>query len=143
MFNDVLSSVLESLVMVSSFGLFMLCCALSNTILGSIIASKTATFEWKTLAKGLLCNIGVVLGIDVLAAGLSGMTKLIEIYDVVPQYSEALQGVSVLAIVAIIVTISYKVYGAQAIEKIKAIGGIKDDDIVPIEKADGWEQRGT
>ena len=137
MFNDVLNAVLDSLVMVSSFSLFMLCCALSNTILGSIIASKTATFEWKTLAKGLLRNI------DVLAAGLSGITKLIEIYDVVPQYSDALQGISVLAIVAIIVTISYKVYGAQAIEKIKAIGGIKDEDIVPIEKADGWEQRGT
>ena len=121
----------------------MLFCAFSNSILGSVIASKTNEFQWKTLLAGVLRNIGVVLGVDILAAGLSGITKLIEIYNVAPQYSESIQGVSVLAIVAIIITLSYTVYGKQALDKIKSLGNLKDEDIVVIDKAEDWEQRGT
>ena len=43
MFNDVLSSVLESLVMVSSFGLCLVGCALANTILGALVGSTSAS----------------------------------------------------------------------------------------------------
>jgi len=139
MLNEILNAVLDSLVMVSSFGIFMLFCAFSNSILGSVIASKTNEFQWKTLLTGVVRNIGV----DILAAGLSGITKLIEIYNVAPQYSESIQGVSVLAIVAIIITLSYTVYGKQALDKIKSLGNLKDEDIVVIDKAEGWEQRGT
>ena len=142
MLNEILNAVLDSLVMVSSFGIFMLFCAFSNSILGSVIASKTNEFQWKTLLTGVVRNIGVVLGVDILAAGLSGITKLIEIYNVAPQYSESIQGVSVLAIVAIIITLSYTVYGKQALDKIKSLGNLKDEDIVVIDKAEGWEQRG-
>ena len=87
MLNEILNAVLDSLVMVSSFGIFMLFCAFSN--------------------------------------------------------SESIQGVSVLAIVAIIITLSYTVYGKQALDKIKSLGNLKDEDIVVIDKAEGWEQRGT
>ena len=130
MLNEILNAVLDSLVMVSSFGIFLLFCAFSNSILGSVIASKTNEFQWKTLLTGVVRNIGVVLGVDILAAGLSGITKLIEIYNVAPQYSES-------------ITLSYTVYGKQALDKIKSLGNLKDEDIVVIDKAEGWEQRGT
>lgn len=138
MFNDILKAILNSMIMVSSFCIFMFCCLLSNTILGASIAYKKEAFDWKLLLRGLLKNIGIMLGINILSVGISGTTKLIEIYGIALEYSEIIEQVSLLAIVVTIITLSYRVYGAQAIEKIQSLGNFKKDDIVKI-KADSTQ----
>lgn len=141
--NEVLFSVLESVQMVTSFSIFMLFCLAANTALGVVDASQHREFEFSKLFKGIFRNLIVVVGIDLLAIGVSGLSKLIEIYNILPEYSDAFNSVTTLGIVAIIITLSYQVYGKQAIEKLKALGNLSDDDIIPIQRQNGWEERGT
>ena len=131
MMTEILKCILDNLVMISSFCIFMICCMLSNTVLGAVIASKTDLFTWKLFFSGLLKNIGIIIGIDILAVGLSGMTKLIEIYNIATEYTESIRDVSIISILSIIIYLSYTVYGKQAIEKIKSLesSSIENKDI--------------
>lgn len=140
--NEIILALKESLVMTSSFCIFMFCCILSNTILGSVVASKTGLFDIKVLLRGIGRSIGVLLGVDILAVGFSGLSKLIEIYGITVQYSDAVQGLTTLSIIAIIITLSYKVYGKQALDKLRSFGDLKEEDIVSISPLDGHENRG-
>lgn len=142
MFTDVMQSVLSGVTMTSAFCIFMFFCILSNTLLGAAIATKTETFDKKVFFNGIKRNIAILLGVDVLAAGFSGLAKLIEVYGIALEYSAEIQGFTTLGIVLIILTLSYKVYGKQALDKIKSLGDLKDEDIIPIAPAEGWEQRG-
>lgn len=135
-------AILNSLEMVSAFCVFMFCCILSNTILGAVIASKTDIFSWKILLRGVLRNIGILVGVDILAAGFAGLSKLLEIYNIAIEYSTDIQNMTVLGIVIVIITLSYKVYGKQAIDKIKSLGDLKDEDIIVIKQNEGSETRG-
>lgn len=138
----VLESVKQSAIMVTSFCIFMMFCLAANTVLGCVIASKEQRFSFLKLLKGLVRNIMFVIGVDCLAIGADGAAKLIEIYKIVPEYSESITSLSSLVIIGIIITLSYKVYGAQALEKIKSMGSLSENDIIPISQQDGWERRG-
>lgn len=143
MFNEISLAVKDSVIMVSSFCIFMLFCLASNTTLGAVTASQNKNFQIGKLISGIVKNLVIVFGIDLLAVGVSGLSKLIEIYEIMPEYSDSVSEITTLAIVAIIITLSYRVYGKQAIEKIKAIGELKEEDIIPVTMQDGWMKRGT
>lgn len=126
MFKEVFSEVFCNMAMVSSFCLFMVFCMLSNTLLGIAQSLKLQTFDFKIMLEGILKNVIIILGINLLTAGISGVTKLIEVYDLATQYEQTIQDVSVITIVSIIITASYLVYGKQAIQKIKEINHIEE-----------------
>lgn len=142
MVTEIFTSLKDSLIMTSSFCIFMFCCIVANTILGAVIASKTEIFDKKVLLHGIVRNIGILIGVDILSVGFAGLAKLIKIYGIVVEYNDAVQSLTTLSIVAIIITLSYKVYGKQALDKLASLGNLKSEEIVPIERAEGWEQRG-
>lgn len=143
MVEQVFEALRGSIIMVTSFCVFMMFCIASNTLLGVVSASKTQTFSASKLFKGIVRNAVFVLGVDALAVGVDGVAKLIDIYGIIPDYAESITNISSLAIVGIIITLSYKVYGAQAIEKIRGLGSLSENDVIPISRQDGWERRGT
>lgn len=140
--NEIILALKDSLIMTSSFCIFMFCCILSNTILGAVVASKTGLFDFKVLLHGIARSVGVLIGVDILAIGFSGLSKLIEIYGIAVQYSDAVQGLTALSIIAVIITLSYKVYGKQALDKLRSLGDLKEEDVVVISPLEGHENRG-
>ena len=125
---SIITVIINNILMASLFCFFMVFCMLANTVLGISVSLKTSVFDWKILFNGVLKNILLIIGIIFLTAGVSGITQLLDYYKIVAQ--ETTDFVSVTGIILIVVSISYKIYVKQAIEKINSFTGLKIDSVV-------------
>lgn len=126
--SDIINSVFSSIFMASFFCFFMVFCMLSNTVLGVAISFKTNVFDWKVFLNGIIRNTFFIFGIIFLTAGVAGITQLFDYYKIVAQ--ETTDFISVTGIILIVVSISYKIYVKQAIEKINSFTGLKSNSVV-------------
>ena len=133
MFVDLWNSIWQSVQMVCLFMIAMFLCMLANTGLGIAVATKTETFDVKVFLNGFIRNLIMILSVAGLSAGLSAAFELISIYGIeITDLATYVGQFSDLAIVSIILTLTWKVYAKQAFEKLKSFGGLDDKETVTI-----------
>ena len=137
--SQILSLILENIVMVFVFMIPFVFVRLSDICFGIVLSFKdiNLNFDWKKLLRGLLWSIIIILGIGLLASGIVSLPELMKMYNIdFVDVDSMSQLINVFSIISIIVT-SIITYGKDAYLKLVKIFKISDiENITSVKRID-------
>lgn len=123
---EILNAVQANLIMVGVFLIPLILMRGADIILGVAVSRKNSvSWDWKKFLRGLFYTICFVGGTGLFTASISMIEPIIQAYNIVGDETTLtmLNGISVLAVCGIILTITVTSYGKDCFEKIKVLVG--------------------
>lgn len=123
---EILSAIRENLIMVSAFLVPLILMRAADIILGVAISRRNSVaWDWKKFLWGLFYTICFAAGTGLFTMSISMIEPIIRVYNIVGDETTLtmLNGISVLAMCGIILTITVTSYGKDCFEKIKTLAG--------------------
>ena len=123
---EILNAVQSNLLMV---GVFLIPLALMRTadiVLGVVIAKKNSiSWNWNKFLWGLFYTVCFIVGTGLFTTSISMIVPIVETFGIVADEAvlTALNGISVVAVCLVILTITVTSYGKDCFEKIKTLIG--------------------
>ena len=123
---EILNAVQANLIMVGVFLIPLVLMRVADIILGVAVSRKNSiSWDWKKFLWGLFYTICFAGGTGLFTASISMIEPIVRVYNIVGDETTLtmLNGISVLAVCGIILTITVTSYGKDCFEKIKALVG--------------------
>lgn len=124
--TDILNTVLANLLMVGVFLIPLVLMRMADIILGVAIAKKNSiSWHWNKFLWGLFYTVCFAGGTGLFTASISMIEPIVRVYNIVGDETTLamLNGISVLAVCGIILTVTVTSYGKDCFEKIKILAG--------------------
>lgn len=123
---EILNAVQTNLIMVGVFLTPLVLMRIADIVLGVAVSRKNSvSWDWKKFLWGLFYTVCFVTGTGLFTASISMIEPIIRVYNIVGDETTLtmLNGISVLAVCGIILTITVTSYGKDCFEKIKTLAG--------------------
>lgn len=124
--TEILNAIQTNLIMVGVFLIPLILMRAADIILGVAVSRKNSVlWDWKKFLWGLFYTACFAGGTGLFTASISMIEPIVRVYNIVGDETTLtmLNGISVLAVCGIILTITVTSYGKDCFEKIKALAG--------------------
>lgn len=124
--TEIFNAIQTNLIMVGVFLIPLILMRAADIILGVAVSRKNSvSWGWKKFLWGLFYTVCFAGGTGLFTASISMIEPIIRVYNIVGDETTLtmLNGISVLAVCGIILTITVTSYGKDCFEKIKALAG--------------------
>lgn len=124
--GEILNAVQTNLIMVGVFLIPLILMRGADIILGVAVSRKNSvSWDWKKFLWGLFYTACFAGGTGLFTASISMIEPIIRVYNIVGDETTLtmLNGIGVLAVCGIILTVTITSYGKDCFEKIKILAG--------------------
>lgn len=131
--TEILNTIMENLLMVGIFLVPLALMRIADIILGVAIAKKNnISWNLNKFLWGLFYTLCFIVGTGLFTTSISMIVPIIEVFGIVVDENvlTALDGISVVAVCLVILTVTIISYGKDCFEKIKALVGKSENSSV-------------
>lgn len=123
---EILNAVQSNLLMVGVFLIPLALMRIADIVLGVAIAKKNSiSWNWSKFLWGLFYTVCFIAGTGLFTTSISMIVPIIETFGIVADEAvlTALNGISVVTVCLVILTVTVTSYGKDCFEKIKTLVG--------------------
>lgn len=124
--TEILNAVQSNLLMVGAFLIPLALMRAADIVLGVAIAKKDSiSWNWNKFLWGLFYTVCFIVGTGLFTTSISMIVPIVETFGIVADEAvlTALNGISVVAVCLVILTVTVTSYGKDCFEKIKTLIG--------------------